>query len=163
MFLERNRATLPAEPVNSGIIAVDAGISQVLTGVLSTPVTQQGGTDLSAIKLRENANTQENNNHSEEGDSTEEEDNSSVEEVGSDHYDENECKSGVSLAEYLNKSDLITPDLKTLFEEMRQKCDDRYAKMSETVSEMISEIKKVSKIEGIPTEEEEPTPEARMS
>ena len=81
LFLERNRATLPAEPDNSGIISVDAGISQVLTGVSSTPVTRQEDTDLSAIQLRENAKTQENDDYTEEGDSTGVEDNSSVEEL----------------------------------------------------------------------------------
>ena len=144
LFLERNRATLHAEPDNSGIISVDAGISQVLTGVLSTPVTRQGDTVLSAIQSRESADTQENDDHTEEGDdslednsSEGEEDNSSEDtssegEVDSDHSDD---------SVFRNKNERRLAEVLGVKEMMREHWR-----------------RKAAEIEVIPTEEEEPTP-----
>ena len=72
LFLEKNKAFPPAEPVNSGIIEVEAGTSQVCAGVSLIPGIQHGGPDIPAIELREIANIQENDDHTGEGDNSSE-------------------------------------------------------------------------------------------
>ena len=57
MLLERHKATVSTEPVNSGTTAVSAGELPVLTGA-STPVTKRDGPALSITTTRENANIQ---------------------------------------------------------------------------------------------------------
>ena len=145
LFLERNRATLHAEPDNSGIISVDAGISQVLTGVLSTPVTRQGDTVLSAIQSRESADTQENDDHTEEGDDSLEDNSSEGEE---DNSSEDTSSEGEVDSDHSDGS------------EFWNKIDRRLAAMFGGTKEMMLERRrrKAAEIEVIPTEEEEPTP-----
>ena len=57
MLLERHKATVSTEPVNSGTTAGSAGETPLLTRA-PTPVTKRDGPALSTKKMRENANIQ---------------------------------------------------------------------------------------------------------
>ena len=163
MFLEKSKAVPPAEPDNSGNIEVGAGISQVCTGVSSTPAIQHGGTDIPATKLGENVNN-EYDDHTEEGVDNSEDNSSEGEDDDSSGDDSSEWETDDSLEDkwWCSKCTKeiigIIHHCKICDDDDFDLCASCYKREGHMHPMEIIHPDIMSGDEGIPPEDEEPTP-----